>query len=64
MLFLGFLLGVAITASYISREIKKSQRRLEEYFGAGDEWKEKKLDPKDENWLRKILGEDKDKEKK
>lgn len=65
MLFLGFLLGVALTISYVSREMNKAHHELEKYFGSGEEWKEgEKIDSEDENWLRRRLGEDKDKGEK
>ena len=59
----GFVLGIIATSFYVSREMTKAQRRLEKHFGDGEEWKEgKDISDKDENWLRRRLDGNKDKE--
>jgi len=72
ILALGFMIGVVATVSYISRQMKKAQSELERQLAKlmlpppseGENWKKGKLEAEDENWLRRRLDDDKNKETK
>jgi len=65
----GLVVGGYLMAWYIARQMNEAQRAIERKLTAmsslappkGDEWKP---NDKDESWLRKILGEDKNKDVK
>ena len=72
----GLIIGGWLMAVYISQQMTKAQRELERKFSEltpippilpipptkGEEWKQRdKPTSKDESWLRRMLGDDKEK---